>query len=236
MSKDRPSVLDDLWDKRTAFFTFVFVIAASLIVSYLYIQTDFWVIIGGLTVIAATIFLFSSPRALILTVFVAKPLIDMLWFASVSAGGASLNAQSLLSVVILASSLFYLAVNRVALPRRLLVPMLIVFLEQSMGRVVDAWDSFRDRVHDPHYLRLSPAVRRSYSRAAASSTTNDAQLVLCRHGVRALHCPSPTAGSALLSRIRSRGRSTQGYWLLLPPLGRGSVHCHLDTASAGDAG
>ncbi len=42
-----------------------FVLAASLPLSYAVLQAGFWVIVGGLTVITATIFLFSSPRTLV---------------------------------------------------------------------------------------------------------------------------------------------------------------------------
>ncbi len=126
MRINRPLVLDSLWDKRTAVLTFAFVLAADLLVGYFYTKTGFWVVIGAMVVVAATIFLFSSPRALILTVFVAKPIIDMLWFASTNSAGVSLNAQSLLSVGILGAALMVLAIKRIVLPRRLLIAMLIV--------------------------------------------------------------------------------------------------------------
>jgi O-antigen ligase len=126
MRINRPMALDHLWDKRTALLTFAFVLVADLLVGYLYTRTSFWVVIGGTVAVAATIFLFSSPRALILTVFVAKPVIDMLWFASSDSAGVSLNAQSLLSVGILGAALLVLAIKRIELPRRLLIAMLIV--------------------------------------------------------------------------------------------------------------
>lgn len=126
MRINRPVALDHLWDKRTAVLTFAFVLATDLLVGYFYTRTGFWVVIGGMVAVAATIFLFSSPRALILTVFVAKPVIDMLWFASSDSAGVSLNAQSLLSVGILGAALMVLAIKRIELPRGLLIAMLIV--------------------------------------------------------------------------------------------------------------
>jgi O-antigen ligase len=128
MRISRPMALDHLWDKRTAVLTFAFVLAADLLVGYLYTRMGFWVIIGGIVALAATVFLFSSPRALVLTVFVAKPIIDMLWFASSNSAGVSLNAQSLLSVGILGAALLVLAIKRVALPRGLFIAMLIVVM------------------------------------------------------------------------------------------------------------
>jgi hypothetical protein len=123
---DRQWLLSDLWDKRTAFLSSVFIAAAALLTGYLYNHAGFWMVVGGLVVAATTAFLFSSPRTLILTVFVAKPLIDMLWFASSDAAGISLNAQSLVSVVILAAALITIAVRRIPLPRSLFLPMLAV--------------------------------------------------------------------------------------------------------------
>jgi O-antigen ligase len=126
MRINRPAALDHLWDKRTAVLAFAFVLAADLLVGYLYTKVGFWVVIGGMVAVAATVFLFSSPRALILTVFVAKPIIDMLWFASSNSAGVSLNAQSFLSVGILGAALVVLAIKRIELPRGLIIAMLIV--------------------------------------------------------------------------------------------------------------
>jgi hypothetical protein len=104
------------------------VVLADLIVAYVYVLVGFWPALGALIAIAAAVLLFTSPQALILTVFFAKPLIDMLWFASSSVAGVSLNAQSILSIVILFASLMFLLTKRVSVQRSLAIPMVALLL------------------------------------------------------------------------------------------------------------
>lgn len=106
----------------------VLVVLADLIVAGVYVVIGFWPALGALVAIAAAVLLFTSPQALILTVFFAKPLIDMLWFASSSVAGVSLNAQSILSIVILFASLMFLLTKRVSVQRSLAVPMVALLI------------------------------------------------------------------------------------------------------------
>jgi hypothetical protein len=107
---------------------FLAVLTVAVVVGFAYTSIGFWAILGGLAAAAASIFLFSSARALVVTVFVAKPLIDMLWFAGVDIAGISVNASSVLSVVIVIAVLVFVAVHRVQVQRGLLAPMLAVLL------------------------------------------------------------------------------------------------------------
>jgi hypothetical protein len=112
------------------------VLAIDIIVGLLFIRLGFWVVIGALAAAAATVFLFTSPSALILTVFVAKPIIDMLWFASATVAGVAINAQSLLSVVIAIAALMFLTLKRSEAPRGLIFPMLGVVAMNAWAVIV----------------------------------------------------------------------------------------------------
>lgn len=118
--------MDRSWAVRSTVLVFFAVLAIGAAVGYAYVSLGFWAILGVMTGAAAATFLFFSTRALILTIFVAKPFIDMLWFAGTSFAGFNVNASSLLSVVIVIAALMFLAVRRVELGRRLLLPMLAV--------------------------------------------------------------------------------------------------------------
>lgn len=118
--------IEELWDRRAAIVAFLSVAAVAALVGFAYTRLGFWVIIGALTTGAATFYLLSSPRALILTVFVAKPIVDMLWFAAADVAGLSLNASSVLSVVILVVAAVIIIIRRIALPRLLFIPMMAV--------------------------------------------------------------------------------------------------------------
>lgn len=81
-----------------------------------------WMAVGLFAALAAIVALVSSGTALVLTVFVVMPFINMLWFASADVGGVSLNAQSLLSVAIFAVGLLTIALRHVVLPHKLALP------------------------------------------------------------------------------------------------------------------
>lgn len=117
-------------------------LAASLFVGLSFYRLGFWAIVGVLVAVAATIFLFSSPRALVLLVFVANPLIDMLWFARVGVGGMNLNPQSILSVVVLFGSLMFLVVRRVGADRALLAPVIAFMLSNFWALAVTPGHGF----------------------------------------------------------------------------------------------
>jgi|WetSurMetagenome_2_1015567.scaffolds.fasta_scaffold94925_2 putative inorganic carbon (hco3(-)) transporter len=105
---------------------FLAVVTVALVVGFAYTSIGFWAILGGLAAAGASVFLFSSPRALAITVFIAKPLIDMLWFAGVDVAGVAVNASSVLSVVIVIAVLVFVAMRKVDVQRGLLAPMLAV--------------------------------------------------------------------------------------------------------------
>jgi len=102
----------------------VAVAGASIPLAFAITSQSAWVVLGGIVAIAATVFALLSPRALILTIFVAKPVIDMLWFAHVDLFGLSVNAQSLLSVVTLVMAIVLIATRPVPLPPRIFAPMM----------------------------------------------------------------------------------------------------------------
>jgi hypothetical protein len=104
------------------------VLVAGAVVGLIYMSLGFWATIGGLVAAVAVGFLFSSTKALLLTVFVAMPLIDMLWFAGTDVAGVSVNAQSMLRVVVFGVTLMVAAMKRIAPPRILLLPMVAVVL------------------------------------------------------------------------------------------------------------
>ena len=128
MRTNHPGLGNIPWDKRLTILVFLAVATVSVVVGFAYMSMGFWVIIGGIAATALSIFLFSSPRALVLTVFVAKPFVDMLWFAKSDVGGMGLNASSVLSVVIVIGALIFIAVHRIELQRGVLAPMLLVLL------------------------------------------------------------------------------------------------------------
>ena len=92
-----------------------------------------WVVAGVLAAGFAVVFLLSSGRALFLTVFVAKPFIDMLWFAKFGPESATLNAQSLVSIAVLMVALIIIVLRRVQLPSGLFVPMAAFVLVNAVA-------------------------------------------------------------------------------------------------------
>jgi hypothetical protein len=95
-----------------------------------------WLVAGVLTAGFAIVFLLSSGRALFLTVFVAKPFIDMLWFAKFGPEDTGFNAQSLVSIAVFMVALIIIALRRVRLPSGLFVPMAAFVLVNAIAVVL----------------------------------------------------------------------------------------------------
>ena len=92
-----------------------------------------WVVAGVLAAGFAVVFLLSSGRALFLTVFVAKPFIDMLWFARFGPEDTGLNAQSMVSIAVFLVAFIIIVLRRVQLPTGLFVPMAAFVLANAVA-------------------------------------------------------------------------------------------------------
>ena len=117
-SLDRPAA----WDWRLAVPVVLLIAAFDVAVGYAATRSP-WVVVGLVVALSAVVLLLSSGTALFLTVFVAKPFIDMLWFASTSVGGVSVNAQSIVSIAVFGVGLLIIMVRRIELPNALFIPM-----------------------------------------------------------------------------------------------------------------
>lgn len=118
-SLDRPAA----WDWRLAVPVVLLIAAFDVAVGYASTGSRPWVIAGLVAALFATVLLLSSGTALFLTVFVAKPFIDMLWFASTNVGGVSVNAQSIVSIAVLGVGLLIIMIRRIELPNAIAIPM-----------------------------------------------------------------------------------------------------------------
>jgi O-antigen ligase len=122
----RSAIPDEPRSNHTGSLAVFLVFASVTLVSCVYLFLGFWAALAGLAAVAASVFLFTSPRTLFLTILVAKPLIDMLWFASIGGAGVTINAQSVVTVLVLVASLGALVAARVDLSGPLLVPVLLM--------------------------------------------------------------------------------------------------------------
>ena len=105
-------------------------VGAGLVIS------NIWVVLGSLGTVAALVFMLSSPRAFVLIAFVAKPLIDMLWFAKVDLAGIDLNAASIISVALSFVALVMIFIRRTDLPGSLALPMLVVLFTNTLSLIL----------------------------------------------------------------------------------------------------
>jgi O-antigen ligase len=120
--------ISELRERTPAFLGLVVVVCVAGLTGLTFVNSGFWVALGVLVAAGATVVLFLSAETLVLTIFLAKPFIDMLWFAGWSAGGMSVNAQSVLSTVVIVASVMFLIVHRPQLRTRLALPMFFVVL------------------------------------------------------------------------------------------------------------
>jgi hypothetical protein len=112
------------WDWRLVVPVVMLIIAFDVALGYASTGNP-WVVAGLVAALSAIVLLLSSGTALFLTVFVAKPFIDMLWFANVHVSGVSLNAQSIVSVAVLGVGLLTIMIRRIELPNTVFIPMAI---------------------------------------------------------------------------------------------------------------
>ena len=117
-SLERPAA----WDWRLAVPVVLLIAAFDVAVGYAATGSP-WVVVGLVVALFAIVLLLSSGTALFLTVFVAKPFIDMLWFASTNVGGVRVDAQSIVSIAVLGVGLLIIMIRRIELPSAVFIPM-----------------------------------------------------------------------------------------------------------------